>query len=130
MAMKYALNEAYWSMPSTRWIFHPDCMLKIAKIKDGEGRYMLRESMGHGEADTIFGIPVALSRYAPNTFTTGLYFGILGDLSYYWIADSLDLRIERDESVYRLTDQVGFFARAEDDGMPVLAEAFVRGKLA
>lgn len=130
MAMKYALNEAYWSMPSTRWLFHPDTMLKIAKIKDGEGRYMLRENVGQGEADTIFGIPVALSRYAPNTLTAGLYFGLLGDLSYYWIADSLDIRIERDESVYRLTDQVGFFARAENDGMPVLAEAFVRGKLA
>lgn len=130
MAMKYALNEAYWNAPATRWLFHPDTMLKIAKIKDGEGRYMLRENVGQGEADTIFGIPVALSRYAPNTLTAGLYFGILGDMSYYWIADSLDLRIQRVNELYAATDQVGFFARAENDGMPVLAEAFVRGKLA
>lgn len=130
LAMKYALNEAYWNAPATRWLFHPDCMLKIAKIKDGEGRYMLRENAGQGEADTIFGIPVALSRYAPSTFTTGLYFGLLGDFSFYWIADSLDLRIQRVNELYAATDQVGFFARAENDGMPVLAEAFVRGKLA
>lgn len=130
MSMKYALNEAYWRQPNTRWLFHPDTMLAIAKIKDGEGRYMLRENVGAGEADTIFGIPVALSRYAPNTLTAGLYFGILGDMSYYWIADSLDLRIQRVNELYAATDQVGFFARAEDDGMPVLAEAFVRGKLA
>jgi len=130
IGMKYTLNEAYWGNPGTRWLFHPDTMLKIAKIKDGEGRYMLRENVGAGEADTIFGIPVALSRYAPNTLTAGLYFGILGDMSYYWIADSLDLRIQRVTELYAATDQVGFFARAEDDGMPVLAEAFVRGKLA
>ncbi len=129
MGMKYALNDAYWAMPSTRWLFHPDTMLTIAKLKDGEGRYMLRESVRSGEPDILLGIPVALSRYTPNTLTSGLYFGMLGDFSYYWIADSLDMRIERDESVYRLTDQVGFFARAENDGMPVLAEAFVRGKL-
>jgi HK97 family phage major capsid protein len=130
LGMKYTLNEAYWGNAGTRWIFHPDCMLKIAKIKDGEGRYLLRENVASGEGDTIFGIPVALSRYAPNTFTAGLYFGILGDLSYYWIADALDLRIQRVNELYAATDQVGFFARAEDDGMPVLAEAFVRGKLA
>lgn len=129
MGMKYALNEAYWGNASTRWLFHPDTMLKIAKIKDGEGRYMLRENVGAGEADTIFGIPVALSRYTPNTLTAGLYFGLLGDFSYYWIADSLDMRIQRVTELYAATDQVGFFARAENDGMPVLAEAFVRGKL-
>lgn len=130
MTMKYTLNDAYWNMPSTRWLFHPDTMLKIALIKDGEGRYMLRESLRAGEPDTLLNIPIALSRYAPNTLTAGLYFGILGDMSYYWIADSLDLRIKRVQELYAETDQVGFFARAEDDGMPVLAEAFVRGKLA
>lgn len=130
MTMKYTLNDAYWNMPSTRWLFHPDVMLTIALIKDGEGRYMLRESLRVGEPDTLLNIPIALSRYAPNTMTTGLYFGILGDMSYYWIADSLDLRIKRVSELYAETDQVGFFARAEDDGMPVLAEAFVRGKLA
>lgn len=130
MGMKYTLHDAYWNNPSTRWLFHPDTMLQIALIKDGEGRYMLRESLRAGEPDMLLKIPIALSRYAPNTLTSGLYFGLLGDFSYYMIADSLDLRIERDESIYRETDQVGFFARAEDDGMPTLAEAFVRGKLA
>lgn len=130
MTMKYTLNDAYWNMPSTRWLFHPDVMLTIALIKDGEGRYMLRESLRAGEPDTLLNIPIALSRYAPNTLTAGLYFGLLGDMSYYWIADSLDLRIKRVSELYAETDQVGFFARAEDDGMPVLAEAFVRGKLA
>lgn len=129
MGMKYTLNDAYWGNPSTRWLFHPDSMLAISLIKDGEGQYMLRESVRAGEPDTLFKIPIALSRYAPNTLTTGLYFAILGDLSYYWIADSLDLRIQRANELYAATDQVGFFARAEDDGMPVLAEAFVRGKL-
>jgi len=129
MGMKYTLDDQYWQNPATRWLFHPDTMLAIAKIKDGEGQYMLRESVRSGEPDRLFNIPIALSRFAPNTLTTGLYFGMLGDFSYYWIADALDLRIEREPHLYRETDQIGFFARAEDDGMPVLAEAFVRGKL-
>jgi len=127
--MKYALDDQYWALPSTRWLFHPDTMLAIALIKDGNGQYMLRESVREGEPDKLLKIGIALSRFAPSTLTSGLYFGILGDFSYYWIADSMDVRIKRVSELYAETDQIGFFARAENDGAPVLAEAFVRGKL-
>ncbi len=70
------------------------------------------------------------SEYAPNTFTTGLYVGLLGDLSYYWIADALSMTVQRLEELYAATNQVGFIGRLETDGMPVLEEAFVRVKLA
>jgi HK97 family phage major capsid protein len=71
-----------------------------------------------------------MSEYAPNTFTTGLYVGLIGDWSQYWIVDALDLTIQRLVELYAETNQTGFIGRMETDGAPVLAEAFARVKLA
>lgn len=125
---KFALKPAYW--PNARWIFHRDAMKEIAKLKTGDGQYIWRESVIAGEPDRVLGLPAIMSEYAPNTFTTGLYVGILGDFSNYWIADALDMQIQRLDELYAATNQVGFITRAETDGMPVLEEAFVRVKLA
>lgn len=121
---KYTLKSQYW--PRARWIFHRDAMKQIAKIKDGEGQYIWRESVRQGEPDRILGFPQLMSEYAPNTFTTGLYVGILGDFSQYWIVDALDLQVQRVIELYAETNETGFIGRAETDGMPVLGEAFVR----
>ena len=76
------------------------------------------------------GIPVFMSEYAPNTFTTGLYAGIIGDFSFYWIADALDMQLQRLVELYAAANQTGFLMRSETDGMPVLEEAFARLKTA
>ncbi len=71
-------------------------------------------------ADRLLSFPVRQSEYAPNTLTTGLYVGILGDFyAGYWIADSLAIQIQRLIELYAPTNQTGFIARAETDGMPV-----------
>jgi HK97 family phage major capsid protein len=99
-------------------------------LKDGESRYLWQESVRVGEPDRLLGIPTFMSEYAPNTFTTGLYVGILGDFSFYWYADALLFEIQRLEELYAETGQVGLIGRLESDGMPVLEEAFVRVTLA
>jgi HK97 family phage major capsid protein len=109
---------------------HRDGAKQTAKLKDGEGQYIWRESVRVGEPDRLLGLPVHMSEYAPNTFTTGLYVGIVGDFRFYWIADSLDMEVQRLEELYAATSQVGFIGRLESDGMPVLEEAFARVKLA
>lgn len=124
---KYALKGQYWNRAD--WMFHRDCLAKLAKIKDGEGQYIWRESVRAGEPDLLLGRPVAMSEFVPNTFTTGKYVGILGDFSYYWIADALDMTIQRLVELYAETNQTGLIGRMSSDGMPVLAEAFVRVKL-
>lgn len=129
IGMKYQLKAAYRMRPSTRWMFSRQAMLQIALLKDGNGQYLWRQGLVTGEPDTIVGIPVAESEYVPNTFTTGKYVGILGDLSYYWIAEAVGLDIQRLEELYAKTNQVGLIGRMEADAMPVLAEAFVRCKL-
>lgn len=129
ISCKYALKAGYRGRPSTRWIFHRDAMLQIALLKDGNGQYLWRQGLVAGEPDTVLNIPAAESEFAPNTFTTGKYVGLLGDLSFYWIAQAMGLDIQRLEELFALQNQIGLVGRLEADGMPVLEEAFVRVKL-
>lgn len=125
---KYALKPAYW--PRARWLMHRDVVKVIAKIKDGEGIYIWRESVRAGEPDTLLNQPLFMSEYAPNTLTANLYVGILGDFrAGYAIVDSLAMEVQRLGELYSESNQVGFIGRMECDGMPVLEEAFVRVKL-
>lgn len=128
-AAKYTLKQQYRNGASTRWIFHRDGVAQIAKLKDGEGNYLWQNSIALGEPDRLLNIPVLESEYAPNTFTSGLYVGLLGDLSFYWIADGLGMTLQRLDELYAATNQVGFIGRMELDAAPVLGEAFVRVKL-
>ena len=125
---KYAMKQQYW--PRARWIFHRDAVKQIRKLKDGNGQYLWQPGISAGAGDTIIGQPYTASEYAPNTFSTGKYVGILADFQYYWIADALDMQLQRLVELYAETNQTGYIARMELDAMPILAEAFVRVKLA
>ncbi len=125
---KYSLKQQYWAR--ARWLFHRDAMKQIAKLKDGDGQYIWRESVRVGDPDRVLGLPAFMSEYAPNTFTSAQYVGILGDFSHYWIADSLQMEMQRAEELFLATNEVGLVGRIESDGMPVLSEAFARVKLA
>lgn len=125
---KYTLKAQYW--PSAKWVFHRDVMKQVAKLQDDNGQYIWRESVRVGEPDRVLGIPNFMSEYAPNTMTSAQYVGILGDFSYYWIADAMDMEMQRLLELYSTTRQIGLHFWLETDGMPVLEEAFVRVKLA
>jgi len=105
---------------------HRDGAKAIAKLKDGEGRYLWQDSIVEGEPARLLGFPVLLSEWAPNTFTTGLYTAILGDFSHYWIIDSLAMQMQQLNELYALTNQIGIIGRYEGDGAPVNENAFVR----
>jgi len=124
---RFALNDAY--KLRARWLAHGDFYRQVAKIKDGEGQYIWRQSVMAGEPDMLLGFPAYASEHAPNTFTTGKYVGMLGDFSHYWIVDALSMSVQRLVELYAETNQVGLIGRLESDGMPVLEEAFVRVKL-
>jgi HK97 family phage major capsid protein len=126
--VKYSLKGQYHSRAA--WMFHRDAVKQIAKLKDGNGQYLWVPSLQAGSPDRLLNMPVYMSEYAPNTFTTGLYVGILGDWSQYYIADTMDMTVQRLVELYAESNQVGFIGRMEVDGMPVLQEAFARVKLA
>lgn len=125
---KYSLKQQYHR--NAKWLFHRDAVEQIDKEKDANGQYIWQPSVQMGEPDRLLNIPVYMSEYVPNTFTTGQYVGILGDFSVgYWIADSLGFGIQRLNELYAGNNQIGFIGRGETDGMPVLEEAFARIKL-
>lgn len=126
---KYALKAQYMMSPSLRWIFSRTAVKNIRKLKDGNGDYLWIRGLA-GAPDTILEVPYLMSEYAPSTFTTGQYVGIIGDFKWYWIADALSMEMQRLEELYAATNQVGFVGRLETDGMPVLQEAFARVTLA
>lgn len=128
------LKNAKWSLKSehrrnARWMFHRDGLTQIDKLKDGNGQYLWQASVVAGQPDRLLNLPIDESEYMPNTFTSGLYVGILANWQYYWILDSLDLAIQVLVELYAGTNKNGIHARYEGDGMPVLSEAFTRVKL-
>lgn len=123
---KYSIKGNYWSRLS--WILNRVHHGSVAKLKDGSGNYMWRESLTAGEPDRLLGHPVHMSEFSPTATTTGVYAAVLGDFSYYWIADALTFQMQRLDELYAVTNQVGFIARLEVDGAPVLGEAFARLK--
>lgn len=127
---KYTIKEQYRNAPTVAWLFHRDAIKRIRKLKDGAGDYLWRQGITADKPDTILDLPYYESEYAPNTFTTTLMVGIVGDWSYYWIADALNMQIQVLTELYAATNQNGYIGRQEVDGMPVLSEAFARVVLA
>jgi len=123
-------NQKAQYHPRLTWIFHRDAIKMLRKLKDGDGQYIWNPDIKGGQPDMILARPYKMSEYCPNTFTTKQYVGIIGDFSNYWIADALDMRVQRLNELYAATNQVGFIGRLESDGMPVLEEAFSRVTLA
>jgi HK97 family phage major capsid protein len=122
----YMLKSQYQAKAT--WIFHRTTVSKIRQMKDTLGQWIWAPGISAGEPDRILNRPFYMSEYCPNTMTTGQYIGIVGDFSKYEIVDALDIEIQRLVELFALTNQVGFISRAETDGMPGLAEAFVRIK--
>ena len=120
----YNLKGQYLRSPACRWIFHRDAIKMIRKLKTGDGQYIWEPGIGTDRPATILGIPYLLSEYAPNTFTTGLRVGCIGDLSYYGIAENSTLRIQVLLEKYALENCNGYIVQRFVDGMPLLENAF------
>lgn len=115
---------------NSRWVFHRDAVRQIRRLKTSDGQYIWAPVMASDAPGTILGRPFHESEYAPNTFTSGRYVGIIGDFSRYLIADALDMQIQVLDQLYVESNQTGYIARMETDGMPILENAFARVKLA
>jgi HK97 family phage major capsid protein len=127
--VQFTLKQAYWR--AARWLMHRDIMGQLAREKDGEGRYLMQDSVVNGDPVTLLlGFPVVLSEFAPHTTGSGNYALCFGDFSWFWIVDGIDMEIVRLEELYARENQDLFIIRAYSDGAPVKAEAFVRSTFA
>jgi HK97 family phage major capsid protein len=128
---KFALKAAYRNAAvSPRWLFHRDAIKIVSKLKDTTNQYLWQPGLQAGQPDRLLNFPVDESERVPNTFTTGLYVGLLAVWRYYEIADALDMEIQQLNELYAGTNQVGWIFRMKTDGLPTLEEAFVRLKTA
>lgn len=112
------------------WLMHRDLELQIRKLKTADGDYIWRAGLAEGSPNMLLGLPVLLSEYMGNTFSSGQYVAAIANLNYYWVVDAMDMQVQRLVELYAEQNQTGFICRAECDAMPVLSAAFVRVKLA
>ena len=114
---------------NAKWLMHRNLVTMIRKLKTTDLQYIWQPGLSGGVAATILGKPYVLSDYVPNTYTSGLYVGMYGDFSNYWVVDTLNMQVQVLKELYALTNQIGYVSRYEGDGAPVREEAFVRIKL-
>ncbi|HEY1064461.1 MAG TPA: phage major capsid protein [Pirellulales bacterium] len=123
---KYALKQPYQDSPTTRWVLHRSILKAVRKLKGSDGQFIWEASLKAGEPDTLLGVGIMQSEKAPSAMTASQYVAVIGDLSKYWIAESLAFVIQRLVEARATRGQTVFLAEAELDGAPVLEEAFAR----
>ena len=111
------------------WVMSTEVLKDVMKLKDSQGNYIWQKSLADGEPDTILGIPVIESEFAPTAKSTGSYVAVLGDFSKYWFTyvDQLEIQVLLEK--YADTLQVGYLGNILACGAPVLPEAFARLKI-
>lgn len=125
----FSLKETY--QRNATWLMSREGVKRCRKLKDNYGQYLWQPGIAGGTPGLILDRPYVMSEYVPATYTTGKYVAAVGDWkSAYWIADSLELEIQRLIELFSLKNQIGLLGRFETDGAPVLPEACARLKLA
>lgn len=117
----YGLRSTYLR-GRCRWIFHRSVLMGIKKLKNGSGDYFFQ--IDAAGVPRILGVEVVQSEYAPNAMTSGSRVGLVGDLSYYAIAeyDASDVLI--DPYSDGGSNQTRIILTQHVDGAPTLAEPF------
>jgi len=125
---KMKLKAAY--RRNAKWVMSTAVLTACLLLKDKNDQYLWRPGLTASEPDTLLGVPVIESAYAPNAVTTaGTYVAVIGDFSYYWWAYYNGVEVQNLYELFSLKNQKGFKALAYADGAPVLAEAFARLKI-
>ena len=125
----FSLKEQY--QRNATWLVSREFVKRCRKLKDSQNQYLWQPGLANGNPGTILDRPYVMSEYVPNTYTTGQYVAAVGDFrAGYWIADSLQMEVQRLDQLFALRNQIGILVRKETDGSPVLPEALGRLKLA
>lgn len=126
--IKYSLKNKYRG--KANWMLHRNVLAATAILKDGMGQYLWQPSRQINTPDVILGSPVTETEWMPSAVSSGLYFALFGDFSYYWIVYEMGMEMQRLVETQAKTNEVEYMFRLKLDAQPVLAEAFVRGKRA
>ena len=117
----HSLGRAY--RQNSTWLLADGTAKIIRKLKDGDGQYIWQPGLQADQPDSLLGRPVAISDGMPAA-TTGNVSVILGDMSYYYIADRSGIAVQRLNELYAANGQVGFKFTKRVDGDVVDTNAF------
>jgi len=120
----YGLAPQYHNRPGLRWLFHPNAIKAIRKLKDGNGQMLWMPGITGDEPPRILGIRVLTSNFVPNTFTAGLRVGCLCDLSFYGIAQHPSISVQILYEKYALENSEAAIFMAHVDGAPLIETAY------
>lgn len=124
--MFYSLKAQYQVKAS--WLMHRFIRKALAKLKDGQGLYLLERSMTTGQPDQLVNRPVYQSEFAPSAAIASAKVMILGDFKAgYRILDAAETQYSKNDALYWESNQVAFKGRCFTDGAPTLEEAFAVG---
>lgn len=122
---KMKLKAAY--RRNAKWVMSTAVLTACLLLKDKNDQYLWRPGLTASEPDTLLGVPVIESAYAPTAVdTAGTYVAVIGDFSYYWWAYYNGIEVQNLYELFSLKNQKGFKALAYADGAPVLPDAFAR----
>lgn len=108
------------------WMLNKKAVAALRKLKDKNDRPIWQESLLAGQPSMLLGIPVVQNDFIDDKLESQKYIGMLANLHYYWIMDSLSMELQVIHELYSRTNQIGFQAGYWGDGAPIQKEAFVR----
>jgi HK97 family phage major capsid protein len=111
--LKHSVDPAYRLTP--HWMFADSTLLKLKKLKDGEGRYLWQASLAGSTPDTLDGDPIQVNQHMPAA-TSALRPIVYGDFSKYVIRDIQGIRTKRLGERYAEFDQEAFVGFLRTDG--------------
>ena len=124
----YSLKAAY--RQRARILCNVAFIRKVRTMKTGLGDYVWQPGLQTGSPNTILDVPYEFSDQfddaldALDNWDANGIAAVIGDFSYYWIVDALQMTIQRLNELLARTNQVAFIGRKETDGMCVMPEAF------
>lgn len=124
----YSLPARY--APGARILCNRAFIRKVRTLKGTDNNYLWQPGLQGGSPSVILDVPYEFSdRFddglsVADAWEANAVVAVIGDFSYYWIVDSLNLGIQRVSELYAETNETGFIGRKEADGQVVVAEAF------
>lgn len=121
----YDLKEEYRA--NATWRMNDKTEKAIRKLKNTDGDYIYSAAMNEGERPSLLGRPIVIDNSLPDMAASAKFI-VIGDFSYYHIADRGALSIQRLNELYAGTGFVGFKVKKRVDAQVSIAEAFNVGQ--
>ena len=114
--LQHSVDPEYRNMPSAGWMFHDNVLLVIRKLKDGNGRYLLQDSIQAGVPGLLLGKPFQINQSMASAVAASAKTVLFGELAKYKIRRVAGLRIVVFRELYGATDEIGIVAHSNSDG--------------